>query len=193
MLALSSADPYKPPLSAPFDRDPFLPNQNRNLRPRIRCNANADSAVGNGPPRSQQSREQRPYTERWLADSSQPKAEAARFRLPIRGLSCGNTLQSRLRHLSRVLERGEYTPTQLVEYASHAGRTGTQIGLTGLHVSGLAYTVFMGSETGGSALRGHRYDSGSSSEHAHASVTAYRPTSAESLHRPGTRQPNLGG
>lgn len=36
-----------------------------------------------------------------------PKAEAARFRLPIRGLSCGNTLQSRLRHLSRVLERGE--------------------------------------------------------------------------------------
>ena len=84
---------------------------------------------------------------------NQPKAEAVRFRFPIRGLSCGNTLQSRLRHLRRVLERGEYTPTQLVEYASHAGRTGTQIGLTGLQVSGLAYTVFMGSETGGSALR----------------------------------------
>ena len=46
---------------------------------------------------------------RWsnLTGGNQPKAEAARFRLPIRGLSCGNTLQSRLRHLSRVLERGE--------------------------------------------------------------------------------------
>ena len=42
------------------------------------------------------------------------------------------------------LERGEYTQAQLVEYAAMLDATGTQIDLTGLQDSGLAYNTFMG-------------------------------------------------
>lgn len=42
------------------------------------------------------------------------------------------------------LERGEYTQTQLVDYAVKLDATGTKIGLTGLQESGLVYNEFLG-------------------------------------------------